>query len=94
MDKAMLELENVNDLMSDHTFADGWVLCKLCVRIGNSLVTRYLERKEVHEAVQYLRKVDKALSTWDTRLKLAYSKGIFQGNEEEFDELSLLTRLN
>jgi len=94
MDKALLELENVNDLMADNSFTDGWVLCKLCVRIGNSIITRLIEKNDHQTAIMYLRRVDKALHLWDNRLKQNKSTEIWQGNEEEFDELSLLTKLN
>lgn len=65
----MLELEKVFDIMEDFTCKEGWLICKLCTRVGNAIVTRYLERNSHFKAIEYLRKVEKALNIWEARVE-------------------------
>jgi hypothetical protein len=69
LDKAFLELENVQDIMEDYSCKEGWLICKLCTRVGNAIITRYLERNNHFKAISYLRKVEKALNVWENRVE-------------------------
>jgi hypothetical protein len=55
--------------MEDYSCKEGWLICKLCTRVGNAIITRYLERNNHFKAISYLRKVEKALNVWENRVE-------------------------
>lgn len=61
--------KKVEDIMCDYSCKEGWLICKLCTRVGNAIITRYLERNNHFKAISYLRKVEKALNVWENRVE-------------------------